>query len=232
MLPSLFVPHQPYGHTPEDAAYCGRLKRHTLSLRRVRIPLPVPAYGEYRSGYRQVKALLFPDERHHLLPPGNHIWPVPDEVAQEGDQPEEQEEEFLVLSNSIDKNKFPYDSEAYGKHLDYCYNQGLYIGYPLGFIKTIDDLYSKNENAYTYYYNKVKENKENENIIKKPRGRYLVGYINDSYINVSILYKRMLNYIKEHNLEVIGYTYEDVLFDLVAVQNLEDYIIKVSINIR
>lgn len=42
----------------------------------------------------------------------------------------------------------------------------------------------------------------------------------------------MLNYIKEHNLEVIGYTYEDVLFDLVAVQNLEDYIIKVSINIR
>ena len=144
---------------------------------------------------------------------------------------EEQDQEFLALSNPIDKNKFPYDSEAYAKHLDYCYNQGLYIGYPLGFIKTIDDLYSKNENSYTYYYAKVNKN-TNDNIIKKPKGRYLVGYLNDSYTNVHTLYKRMLKYIDEHNLEDIGYSYEDVLLDLVAVQDINDYIIKVSIQIK
>ena len=65
---------------------------------------------------------------------------------------EEQDEEFLSLSNEVDKDKFPYDSEEYAKHLDYSYKQGLYIGYPMGFIKTIDDLYSENENVYTYYY--------------------------------------------------------------------------------
>ncbi|MBU5336086.1 MerR family transcriptional regulator [Intestinibacter bartlettii] len=198
-----------------------------------RNPKSVVEFFEYKTGEieNEIKQLRRKQEimsnKIKIIKEAENILPNIDKITIE-----EQEDEFLVLSDSIDKNKFPYDSEAYGKHLDYCYNQGLYIGYPLGFIKTIDDLYSKNENAYTYYYNKVKENKENENIIKKPRGRYLVGYINDSYINVSILYKRMLNYIKEHNLEVIGYTYEDVLFDLVAVQNLEDYIIKVSINIR
>ena len=42
----------------------------------------------------------------------------------------------------------------------------------------------------------------------------------------------MLKYIDEHNLEVIGYSYEDVLLDLVAVQDINDYIIKVSIQIK
>ena len=30
---------------------------------------------------------------------------------------EEQDEEFLSLSNEVDKDKFPYDSEEYAKHL-------------------------------------------------------------------------------------------------------------------
>ena len=132
---------------------------------------------------------------------------------------EEQDEEFLSLSNEVDKDKFPYDSEEYAKHLDYSYKQGLYIGYPMGFIKTIDDLYSENENVYTYYY-------------IKPKGKYLVGYLNDSYVNVNKLYNKMLDYIKQHNLEIIGYSYEEVLLDLVSVQEMNDYIIKVSIQIK
>ena len=144
---------------------------------------------------------------------------------------EEQDEEFLSLSNEVDKDKFPYDSEEYAKHLDYSYKQGLYIGYPMGFIKTIDDLYSENENVYTYYY--IKTNKiDNKSVAIKPKGKYLVGYLNDSYVNVNKLYNKMLDYIKQHNLEIIGYSYEEVLLDLVSVQEMNDYIIKVSIQIK
>ena len=144
---------------------------------------------------------------------------------------EEQDEEYLVLSKNIDKSKFPYDSEVYANHLNYCYNQDLYIGYPLGFIKTIDDLYSENENVYTYYY--IKTNKiDNKSVAIKPKGKYLVGYLNDSYVNVNKLYNKMLDYIKQHNLEIIGYLYEEVLLDLVSVQEMNDYIIKVSIQIK
>ena len=144
---------------------------------------------------------------------------------------EEQDEEYLVLSKNIDKSKFPYDSEVYANHLNYCYNQDLYIGYPLGFIKTIDDLYSENENAYTYYYIKTNEF-DDKSIVKKPKGRYLVGYIHDSYVNVHRLYKKMIDYIEQNNIKIIGYSYEEVLLDLVAVQNMKNYIIKVSIHIE
>ena len=144
---------------------------------------------------------------------------------------EEQDEEYLVLSKNIDKSKFPYDSEVYANHLNYCYNQDLYIGYPLGFIKTIDDLYSENDYAYTYYYTKVNKN-DGENIIKKPKGRYLVGYLNGSYIDIPGLYKKMLEYVKTHNLELIGHSYEEELINLIAVKDMNDYIIKVSMQIK
>ena len=144
---------------------------------------------------------------------------------------EEQDEEYLVLSKNIDKSKFPYDSEVYANHLNYCYNQDLYIGYPLGFIKTIDDLYSENDYAYTYYYTKVNKN-DGENIIKKPKGRYLVGYLNGSYIDIPGLYKKMLDYVKTHNLELIGHSYEEELINLIAVKDMNDYIIKVSMQIK
>ena len=101
----------------------------------------------------------------------------------------------------------------------------------MGFIKTIDDLYSENENVYTYYY--IKTNKiDNKSVAIKPKGKYLVGYLNDSYVNVNKLYNKMLDYIKQHNLEIIGYSYEEVLLDLVSVQEMNDYIIKVSIQIK
>ena len=38
--------------------------------------------------------------------------------------------------------------------------------------------------------------------------------------------------IKQHNLEIIGYSYEEVLLDLVSVQEMNDYIIKFSIQIK
>ena len=144
---------------------------------------------------------------------------------------EEQDEEYLVLSKNIDKSKFPYDSEVYANHLNYCYNQDLYIGYPLGLIKTIDDLYSENDYAYTYYYTKVNKN-DGENIIKKPKGKYLVGYLNGSYIDIPGLYKKMLDYVKTHNLELIGHSYEEELINLIAVKDMNDYIIKVSMQIK
>lgn len=144
---------------------------------------------------------------------------------------EEQDEEFLVLSDSVDKSKFPYDSEVYMKHLNYCYENDIYIGYPIGFIKSIEDLYSKNKDSYTYYYAKVNENNKKD-IFIKPKGRYLVGYMKDSYLNISNLYDKLLNYIKVNNLEVIGYSYEEFLLDSVAVKDMNEYVQKVSIHIK
>ena len=57
---------------------------------------------------------------------------------------------------------------------------------------------------------------------------YLKGY----YDKAPILYERLLKYIKENNLIIMGSSYEDVLIDEVTVKNKDEYVLKVSIQIE
>lgn len=145
---------------------------------------------------------------------------------------EHQNEEYLILSNTIDNTKYPYDIKTYIEHLDYCYSNDLNIGYPVGSIKNKSNLKSSNPYEYSYYFTKTNKNSNTENIVVKPAGTYLVGYLKGYYDKAPILYERLLKYINENNLTIIGYAYEDVLIDEVAVKNIDDYILKVSIQVK
>lgn len=143
-----------------------------------------------------------------------------------------QEEEYIILSNNIDKTKEPYDTYTYMNHLDYCYNNNLYIGYPAGSIKTLDDLNSTNPYDYSYYYTKVNKNPNNKNITIKPEGDYVVGYFKGYFSQAHIFYEKLMSYINKNNLTVVGYAYEDVLIDEVAIKNINEYVLKISIQIK
>ncbi len=145
---------------------------------------------------------------------------------------EEQNEEYLVISKSIDNSKYPYDMKTYMSHLDYCYSNDLNIGYPVGSIKSKEYLEKENYYDYTYYYTKVNKICNCENLVIKPKGTYLVGYFKGYYDKAPILYEKLLKYVKENNLIIVGSSYEDVLIDEVAVKNTDDYVLKVSIQIN
>ncbi|MEG0050748.1 MAG: MerR family transcriptional regulator [Terrisporobacter sp.] len=145
---------------------------------------------------------------------------------------EEQEDDYIILSNSIDILKSPYDIDTYLSHLDYCYNNNLYIGYPIGSIKTKDVLENGNIFEYSYYYTKVNKNSKNKNIVIKPKGTYVVGYLKGYYDKAPSLYSKLLEFIKSNNLIIIGCSYEDVLIDEVAVKNMDEFILKVSIEVK
>ena len=117
---------------------------------------------------------------------------------------EHQDEEYIVLSSPIDKTKYPYDTDTYMSHLDYCYSNNLYIGYPVGSIKTIKDMRSENLHDYSYYYTKVNKDCANKNIIVKPGGNYLVGYMKGYYINTPAIYKKLLDYINKNKIKTTG----------------------------
>ncbi len=144
---------------------------------------------------------------------------------------EKQEEDYIIITSPIDKSKYPYDTDTYMNHLDYCYSNDLYIGYPVGSIRTIEDLKSKNPYDYSYYYTKVNKNSVDKNVIIKPEGTYVVGYLKGYYENTPTLYNKILKYINENNLTIIGYAYEDVLLDEVTVKDINEYVIKVSIQV-
>ena len=144
---------------------------------------------------------------------------------------EYQEEEYLVLSKPIDTTKSPYDMETYMNHLNYCYNNNLNIGYPVGTMNNKENLESGNFSNYTYFYTKVNKDLSNENIIIKPAGTYLVGYFKGYYDKVHAIYKKMLSYISKNNLNIIGYSYEDVHIDNITVKKPQENISKLSIQI-
>jgi DNA-binding transcriptional MerR regulator len=144
---------------------------------------------------------------------------------------EEQEEEYLVLSKPINISDDSYDLNSYIDHLDYCYKNDLYIGYPVGVIVSRDSLYNKDYNNYSYYFTKVNKGESNENIITKPKGLYVVGYINGYYEKTYLLHKKLMKFIEDNNLNIIGDSYGTVIVDEVVSKNNEDFIIKVSINV-
>ena len=41
-----------------------------------------------------------------------------------------------------------------------------------------------------------------------------------------------MSYINKNNLTVVGYAYEDVLIDEVAIRNINEYVLKISIQIK
>ena len=143
---------------------------------------------------------------------------------------EEQEEEYIILSSLIDKSKGNYDVDAYTNLLNLYYDNDLNIGYPVGSIKTKEDLLE--DSGYSYFYVRVNKNCSYKDIVIKPKGMYLVGYIKGYYSKASIIYKKMIKYIKENNLTIIGLSYEDVLIDEVTAKNTDDFVLKVSIQVE
>lgn len=144
---------------------------------------------------------------------------------------ENQDEEYLILSNPIDNSKQPYDLDTYMNHLYYCIKNNLSIGYPVGTLNTKENLESGNFFNYVYYYTKVNNISSARDIIIKPKGTYLVGYLKGYYDKAPIIYEKLMKYIKDNNLTIIGYSYEDVLVDEVSVKNTNEYVLKVSIQI-
>jgi DNA-binding transcriptional MerR regulator len=64
---------------------------------------------------------------------------------------------------------------------------------------------------------------------RKPAGWYVIGYMHGDYGQGDELYKRLLDFIVEHDLEIIGDAYEAYLLNELSVVNPKDYLIQVSI---
>lgn len=152
---------------------------------------------------------------------------------------EEQEEEYIILSDLIDKNKLntlikknkdAYDIDAYVNLINLAYGNDLNYGYPGGSIKTTEDLLY--DNSYSYYYVRVNKNCNYKNMVIKPKGTYLVGYLKGYYSKAPLIYNKILEFMNNHNLEMIGLAYEDVLIDQVCVKNPDDFVLKISIQVR
>lgn len=143
---------------------------------------------------------------------------------------ENKKEEFFVLSSAIKDVAYGYDIATYADHLKYCINNDLYKGYPVGVMISKENLLNEDFYNYSYYFTEV-DNKNIENLYIKPAGLYVTGYIQGYYDKTKDLYVRLIKFINDNNLTIIGYSYEEVLIDECATKNPNEYVIKISIHV-
>ena len=66
----------------------------------------------------------------------------------------------------------------------------------------------------------------------KPAGWYVVGYGRGYYGHTDHLYRKMITYIKENNLEICGPAYETYPLNEISINDPGNYLIRISITAR
>lgn len=83
---------------------------------------------------------------------------------------------------------------------------------------------------YSGVFTPVFKKKTSNNIMVKPKGNYLAGYLRGTWGKLPELYKALFQYAKVHKLSLSGYAYEITLNDF-SVASIEDYVTQVTIKI-
>ncbi|MEF9918186.1 MAG: MerR family transcriptional regulator [Eubacterium sp.] len=115
---------------------------------------------------------------------------------------------------------------------EYCSLYKMSYGYPVGDIITCENLHKKNWHYPNHYFAKLKDPLDLPNVVIKPEGFYVIGYIEGDYDTIDNLYERLYNYIETEGLVICGDGYRESILDEIAVKDPNRYLFQVSIQAR
>lgn len=145
---------------------------------------------------------------------------------------EEQEEEYLLISNKVKETEEVYDVDTCSELINEAMSTEVYSGYPIGVMINKEKLQAKKYTEYDYFFTKVKNNRNQKNIVKKAKGLYVCAYHFGYYDTAYKSYERIIKFMEENNLKLAGYSYEETLIDEVATSNTDEFVIKISIRCK
>ncbi|SHH72947.1 DNA-binding transcriptional regulator, MerR family [Clostridium collagenovorans DSM 3089] len=122
----------------------------------------------------------------------------------------------------------PYTDDSFISFYDFAYNNGFELGYPLGSIVSKDNLASNQPLVASRYFFKL-ENSENS---YKPKGKYAVIYGRCAYGKSDDLYKKLLSFIKENNLEICSDAYEEYPLNELSIVDENKYCVRIEIMVK
>lgn len=145
---------------------------------------------------------------------------------------EDMEEEYLILSKNIkDKNETIAITHMC-EHMSYSYTNKFYKGYGIGAMIHILELFNNDYTNYSYYYTKLDKKPKTADFHIKEKGKYLIAYYKGHWKTFPDFYKEILQYAKNNNLKLYGYSYEEAIFDESSEKSFETYLTKFMIKIK
>lgn len=144
---------------------------------------------------------------------------------------EECDDEFLLLTDSIEDLNDSDNLNIIMEHTRYCIDKKINSGHPVGGMISKKNLLNRDFANYSYFYSKMPNKIDSTKIFIKPKGFYVVTYFKGYYDKSVPVYERLLKYIDDNKLNIDGYAYEDGLIDEIATKNHDDYVSKISIKV-
>lgn len=133
----------------------------------------------------------------------------------------------LFISDAFDMEKSEISDDIWLNFYLKCKENQIAFGYPEGFLVKKDDLLSGRTSVASHIICHV-GNRTYANSFM-PEGTYLTGWGQGSFGATQPVYRRLLQYAKEHSLTITGNAYEERLIDEVGAFDKEQQIIQVSI---
>ncbi|SCJ07714.1 HTH-type transcriptional activator tipA [uncultured Clostridium sp.] len=142
------------------------------------------------------------------------------------------EEELLVLTKCFNLANEKSLAKSIANHVNYCDENEIYSPHSMGEMIASDNIIKGKYDEYDYFYTRVYEKNENIDIYIKVAGLYLIAYHDKGFCTIDTCYQRIMNFVKENNLTLEGYFYEDILLDELSVAGYDEYLIKISIKVN
>lgn len=121
------------------------------------------------------------------------------------------------------------------EHVRYTLHEGLTAGLFFGAMVAAGDFMQKGrECVLSYYFTPTDVSTKRiakSNLHIRPSGRFVVTYFNGDYYETSDAYDRLRDYIIAHNLEPIGYSYEESVIDDMAATDFRDFITRIAVQV-
>ena len=94
------------------------------------------------------------------------------------------------------------------------------------------DILSGNTSSYAFYGTKMDSKVQDQHMHVKEAGKYLTTYLYGDYRKHDDIFRIIKEYVLSNVITVAGFAYKEAVIDELAAKREEDYITKISIQIR
>ena len=142
---------------------------------------------------------------------------------------EQTPEEYLIISPRLDTDDHDTLIRTICEHIGYCNHNELNAGHPYGAMVSTDSLLEGHWDTYAHFFTKIPHKIAGHPLHVKPAGTYAVTYLKGNYYEAADVYRRLLSFIREHNLKMGEFSYKEAVLDEIAVASADEYITKISV---
>ena len=144
------------------------------------------------------------------------------------------QDEYFVISEDAIKTDDLNITKYIANLINLCNEKKLFAHYSMVGIHHKQDIINCNYIKYSNFGIKIDDCNNDFSLTyhKKPKGLYLTVYHAGSFDTIGETYEKLKQYANEENMLLGDFFYEELLIDSLSVKNYDEYLSKISVNIK